>query len=374
MSREGPIPDILYRAALWPIGPSSQGLAVADPGTLESLAHQHRISYVLGQWLAAGNIALPVPLAQNIRRDTMRAMSHAAMLAKLLPVLLADGVPALVLKGLPLAARLYRNGAARGVGDIDLLIDPAHLENAHAVLLRQGFSPLFRVAPTELRPLVKDALYRSNDGTLVELHWRLSANRHVLSWRFADLWQERDRVEVFGITLPALPPVHLTVYLAVHGLHHGWERLRWLADIALRLNNPDHCREALDLADAAGVGAALRQAWWQVATCWGNNWPGPRAPEPTGRTRWLCLLVRWHSLWRHRPGLSAWLYLRVIETLLDLLVACGWRVTLEAVRLLFASQSDHEETRVPDWCRPMLRPFLLLRRIIRPGHVSRRDR
>jgi hypothetical protein len=180
-------------------------------------------------------------------------------------------------------------------------------------------------------------------------------------------------VDVFGISLPALPPVHLTVYLAVHGLHHGWKRLRWLADIALRLNHPGHCQDAMALADATGVGAALRQAWWQVATCWGDDWPGQPAQAPDSRTRWLCLLVRQHELWHHRPGLRAWLYLRVIEIMLDLSVAHGWRVVLEAVRLLFASQSDHEETRVPGWCRPLLRPFLLLRRITRSDHISRRD-
>ncbi len=374
MSRDSQIPGPLYQAALWPIGPAAQGGLLADPDILVSLARQHRISHVLGQWLTAGNLTVPVPLSRDIRRDTLRAIAHAARLARLLPILLEDGVPALVLKGLPLAARLYGNGAARGAGDIDLLIDPRHLDRAHAILLQQGFSPLSKVGLTELRPLVKDALYRAGDGTILELHWRLSTNRHVLPWDFADLWQARDMVPVFGVTLPALPPLHLTVYLAVHGLHHGWERLRWLADIALRLNHPDHCRQALALADATGVGAALRQAWWQVVACWGDDWPGPPAPAPAGRTRWLCLLVRQHGLWRHRSGLRAWLYLRVIEILLDLSVAHGWQVTVEAVRLLFASQSDHEETRIPGWCRPLLRPFLLLRRITRPDHISRRGR
>ncbi len=374
MLRDGQITRILHQAALWPIGPTVQEVPLDDLDLLASLARQHRISHVLSQWLAAGDVAVPATLSQDIRRDTIRAMAHAALLARLLPLLLDDGVPALVLKGLPLAARLYGNGAARGVGDIDLLIDPLHLERAHAVLLRWGFSPLFRIGPAELRPMVKDALYRAADGTILELHWRLSTNRHVLPWHFADLWQARDMVPVFTITLPALPPLHLTVYLAVHGLHHGWERLRWLADIALRLNDHGHCREALALADAAGVGAALRQAWWQVAASWGDDWAGPPAPAPVGRTSWLCLLVRQHARCRHRPGFRAWIYLRVIETLLDLSVARGWRVTVEAVRLLFASQSDHEETKVPGWCRPLLRPFLLLRRITRPDHVSRRGR
>lgn len=372
MLHDGQIARPLHQAALWPIGPAAQGGPLTDPDLLVPLARQHRMSHVLSQWLVAGDVAVPPPLSQDIRRDTMRAMAHAALLARLLPLLLDDGVPALVLKGLPLSARLYGNGAARGVGDIDLLIDPVHLDRAHAVLLRQGFSPLSRVGPAELRPLVKDAVYRADDGTILELHWRLSANRHVLPWPFADLWRARDMVQVFGTPLPALPPLHLTVYLAVHGLHHGWERLRWLADIALRLNDPGHCRDALALADATGVGAALRQAWWQVAACWGDDWPGPPPPVPAGRTRWLCLLVRQHARWRHRSGLRAWLNLRVIEILLDLSVARGWRVTAEAVRLLFSSQSDHEETRVPGWCRPLLRPFLLLRRIIRPDHISRR--
>lgn len=362
----------LCKAALWPRGPAVDPADLPDLGPLCAMAQRQRLLPVLGVWLAAGNIALPADWTAKNRQITMQAMAQAGMLAALLSALMQSGVPAIVLKGLPLAARLYGQAALRGAGDIDLLIDLARQQQAHDVLLALGFTPLFKIAPGQLPSLVKDAMYRHTDGTILELHWRLCANRHVLAWSFAELWQARDMVDVFGMSVPALPPAHLTVYLAVHGLHHGWERLRWLADVALRLRDPDHCRQALVLADAARVGPALRQAWWQVATCWGDDWRGPPPPTPVGRTRWLCWLVDQHGIWRQRPGLGAWARRRMVETLIDMAVAQGWRVVADGLRLLFTSLSDQEETSVAPWARPLLRPFLLLRRVARPNHQWRR--
>jgi hypothetical protein len=101
---------------------------------------------------------------------------------------------------------------------------------------------------------IKDLQYiHPGTGACVELHNRLTDNPNLLACDFGTLWAERVQVPLGGSAVATLPDRILPLYLCVHGAIHGWERLRWLADLAALLRQPGAQETALVVAEAAGL-------------------------------------------------------------------------------------------------------------------------
>lgn len=86
--------------------------------------------------------ALPVPeyVAQELHRFRLDvAIRTLAGLARLGPAIAAAGVPVMALKGLDLGTRLYGDLGARPMGDMDILVQPAHVAIMADALRAQGF-------------------------------------------------------------------------------------------------------------------------------------------------------------------------------------------------------------------------------------------
>jgi hypothetical protein len=147
-------------------------------------------------------------------------------------------LPALVVKGLPLAVRTTGSDAGRAIGDIDLLVDRVDLERVVGVLADAGW----RRRP--MRANAIDGPYRGwvrfidnhevvvADGrTAVEVHWRMSQSLATRD-EFAALVDRSTRIEVGGVPVPVLGPVDDALFNIVHGAKHGFERLKWAVDVA----------------------------------------------------------------------------------------------------------------------------------------------
>lgn len=316
------------------------------------------------------------------RQAGLRALAQAAALKRMLAALRAAGVDTLVVKGLALSQMLYGTHDLRPAVDIDLLVPPGRAGEAHRVLLACGYVPVSATPVGELGRLTKDALYRG-EGGMVELHWRLMRNRFVLPWAFEALWAERETVAVLGIDMPTLSRPRYAVFLALHGVHHGWERLRWLADVALLLWDPGDARRALAQADADGVRPVLLHALGLSHVEFGM----PLLPEH--RAAWLgCrraraldrFVARWsrlrHSRGREDSALAAarerWWQRRG-----DFLLCFTLESGIEEIRTLFRSTTDRDFLRLPTalaWLYPVLRPGVLAARAVGLGYGELRRR
>src|SRR5439155_17159323 len=103
----------------------------------------------------------------------------------------------------------------------------------------------------------------------------------VLPCDFAALWREREEVSLGGTVFATLPRRHLALYLCAHGAGHGWERLRWLVDLALALEEPGSVDAALQTAGEAGLEAAMLHAVMLA-----HDWLGlPVAEQHLARAR-----------------------------------------------------------------------------------------
>ncbi len=104
-------------------------------------ASAHGVAGVIGPHLAP--FALPSDVRRSLgQRLEIARLWHqhvAASLGEAVSLLAAAGVRVCVLKGPPLAARLYSEPAARPSIDIDLLVDPADVETAARALADAGY-------------------------------------------------------------------------------------------------------------------------------------------------------------------------------------------------------------------------------------------
>jgi hypothetical protein len=151
-------------------------------------------------------------------------------------------IEAIVLKGVFLAEKIYKNIALRPMNDIDVLIKKEDLERANTVLNSWGYiSP-----PNYIDHLGKDpgsssinSLSYNKDqaaGFFVHLHWHLVNSTWPLEpvaakLDMARVWQYAEPVQVAGSKALALSAEHQLLYLALHSFNHSFERLIWLSDI-----------------------------------------------------------------------------------------------------------------------------------------------
>lgn len=236
--------------------------------------------------------ALPREIGTSYRTRTMEMVCHSltrvAELKRLTRALTQAGIRVLTLKGVPLSQRLYGSPALRGKGDIDLLIEPANLWRAQDMILNLGYSV---VADPVLLPeqrsqgqhFIRDIGYRHPQGHVLELHQRLTQDPSLLPLDFESLWRERQTVTALGETVHTLSDRHLALYLCVHGAHHYWERLCWLADMANLLRHPAAMAQAVEDSEAHGLLKPMAHCLWLCHVLLGTDLPATIRANPHAR-------------------------------------------------------------------------------------------
>jgi hypothetical protein len=173
-------------------------------------------------------------LAEKKARQSLFA---AMQVAKLSRTFAAKGIPLVVLKGIPLSLKLYRDVSVRQSGDIDLLVTRENVAMADGLLAAEGFRriwPTLDQDPAHLDWFLRHRIHfeysHPQTGAQVELHWRLWERPELGPPEVApELWQ---RFQSNGLDTYVLPDEVLLPYLCVHGAKHAWFRLRWLTDVA----------------------------------------------------------------------------------------------------------------------------------------------
>lgn len=365
----GPESDYLCALALDPRATAPVGRQALDPDILHALARTHRMLPPLGRAGPSQDVSADDRLRAEQTRRTMRLLTLGAVLLELLAALEARSIKVLTLKGPALALLLHQDIASRPCGDIDLLVDPAQATAAAAVLVERGFVPDLDIAIGKLVMVSKDCTY-VRGGLHVELHWRLFDNPHLLNWPFGSLWQARTIVCLNGRPVPTLSVRHYGVYLAVHGIRHGWQRLRWLMDMALLLADPEKAHAIREQAVEDGLEAALTHTALLSRDMLGLVLPAEQAWRPGWRVRAinrgvenLAAIQTWQ-----RQGLAGWVRRRTADKWLSLLLCNSPRAVMAEVRLLLTGRGEMIDIDLPQslfWLYPLLRPFLLARRIFR---------
>jgi hypothetical protein len=232
------------------------------------LARFHRVQGLAARALGDGAATLPHDVASALASDARdiaaRSLQATNASARLQRAFAEAGIDLLFVKGLTLAARIYRTASTKAAVDIDLLIHEHDLDGAAALLSAQGYQLVSPVQPKNLaavhRLRKESAWLHRGLRVQVDLHTRLSDNPRLIS--DIGMASPRQEIEVApGILLPTLGDEHLLTYLAVHGASSAWFRLKWITDFAALLDAMK--RPAAELhrhAQELGAGRAIDQA------------------------------------------------------------------------------------------------------------------
>ncbi|MFK7945347.1 MAG: nucleotidyltransferase family protein [Paracoccaceae bacterium] len=270
----------------------AQTMTDADWHSLVHLAcTRHRVAPVIA--LHLDDLGAPPGTIEEVRQETracaLETLRQGAALKELLSQLSDAAVDAVILKGLPLGERLYGAAGNRHARDIDILIPPAQIQPAAAILDRLGYTPapVYRlrgklVGSNALAQECYDLEYVGGRGHLsVELHWRTS---HYAGW--PDFTEEADMTRAqdtsFGPVRVPSDPANL-IYLAGHGSMHAWARLKWLADIGrlARIRGAEALAEDMALAGRLGGQVPLALALRLAHRVMGSPLPkGLERPTP----------------------------------------------------------------------------------------------
>lgn len=175
-------------------------------------------------------------LTERLHELQQRNLYLTRKLIEIVRLFEAANIPVLPFKGPLLAAQAYGDVSARQYIDLDILVQPKHLERAAKVLLDQGYHPdgkTNRINRSNWRMLdKKDIHFRTTDQLVnVELHWKLSGSHFSLPFEVNGLWARLERFCLAGVQLRTLPLDDLLIYLCLHGSRHGWERFGWICDV-----------------------------------------------------------------------------------------------------------------------------------------------
>lgn len=210
-------------------------------------------------------------LRQKYQENAMKALSMTGETIRMIKCFDSHGIHAVVLKGAPLAWRLYSDIAIRPSRDIDILVPPDELEKAQQILENEGYSitqpeyPEYNFTSRQLQIFSKAfshsfhvSYWHSMKNVYLEIHWKLGNSIHELSFPNEG---NITRIGVAGSPQPVLSDEEWLLYLMLHGAGHGWFRLRWLVDIArfIQQGGTDWEKTAF-MAKSFGIQSFLHQS------------------------------------------------------------------------------------------------------------------
>jgi hypothetical protein len=212
--------------------------SIQDESDLLAAINRQRVADLLHQNSASLN--LPASVRDQIagaHRDAARMLLVRVLEMGRLQQALADAdVPWLSLKGPALAVQTTGDPAARGVGDIDVLVDPTLVERVCGVLSSAGWviRPYGSAVPGSWawRHVIASFNEMTFDGpsSTIDLHWRLDPTHGALP-DFAALWKRRASVDVGGVVVDTLGIADAFTHSCHHAAKDDWRWLRSLADV-----------------------------------------------------------------------------------------------------------------------------------------------
>lgn len=248
-----PSPDAVRRVRTWVRGgllleaggswtPEVAGEPVTD---LLAAVRRHRVEELVTA--QAAGLAVPAALVDELAvgRDATR---HALMVqvlevARVRALLSEAGIRSLSFKGPALAVQTTGDPAARGRGDIDLLISPDQVVNAHRVLCSHGWA-LRTGSEVEPGTWAWDHVLRSfnaftYDGSTaaIDLHWRLDPTLDALP-DFEEAWSRHEVVDVGGVAIPTLGRADVFGHASLHAAKDSFRWIRNLVDLHRLARDP----------------------------------------------------------------------------------------------------------------------------------------
>ena len=216
-----------------------------DRAALVALAAGHGVAALVHRRLR--DLSLCEDLCEGLRPfyllNAARNLLHCAELVRIGDEMRAAGVEVATWKGVVVAQQAYGDIALREMADIDILVPPAKVRAATAVLERNGYANTLQLSPHELGIWITkecEAPYENAEkGSTIDLHWGLTNAQFPIRLSWDELSCGFREVEVPGGRVTTFGREDNIVVLANHGGKHMWERVEWIAAFANLMRDRD---------------------------------------------------------------------------------------------------------------------------------------
>ncbi|HEX8648318.1 MAG TPA: nucleotidyltransferase family protein [Thermoleophilaceae bacterium] len=203
-----------------------------------------------------------------------RALGIDALTVEVLRALRAAGCRAILLKGLTFRRHLYGDDAARGYGDVDLLVAPADLARAGVTLASLGFEMGLDHGdhPGAPEPHAQE-WGRPGGPRVVDLHWRIPGVEATSEHAWDVLAAHTEPMLVGREPAESLRAEGIALMAALHAGYHGRAHAKSLRDLERALERVDRDAWAaagrlaaeLDATQAFAAGVRLTPAGERLA-------------------------------------------------------------------------------------------------------------
>ena len=312
-------------------------------------------------------------LKQEYRNNAAMAVTMAAEMARIVKCFKENGIETLVLKGGPLALKLYGDLSLRPFRDIDMVVELKNLEMAERLLNEQGYFRIESDYPlsghlekAHLEVYQHYKFFNNSQKTCVELHWKIHCTIDLVTHELSDFCNKE--IEIGGVSLSAMAEEELLIYLIAHGSNHMWFRLRWLCDIERLIvqNKRLDWNRVRALSEKYGLRTNLRQGIILLNRIFGMAIPDPMVTEihiaKKGRKMAEQIITKIFCIHGYKSlNNSSSARELISSTFYRWRLSCGWRNKLSFLaKLCIPNRKDMELIKLPKWLYPLyyiLRPF-----------------
>lgn len=152
--------------------------------------------------------------------------------ASVLALFAKAGIPALVLKGVPLALVYYADIGTRPMSDVDILVPEHDAVTAVQLLLAENWTSK-TLAPDRLADFVAISHgheFFNQKQRCVDLHWRLLPNHYDKNLS-EKIWRDAVSIKIQEIEVKTLSATDHLMHVCIHG--YAWNPVppvRWIVD------------------------------------------------------------------------------------------------------------------------------------------------
>ena len=282
--------DILLRCASAALSPGTRNntplrdllAANLDWALVLRMARQHRLTPLVYQVLSNRcPERVPSKVLEAARVEclgiSLNNLSFARESLRVTGILQTAGVPVIVLKGPALAVVAYGELRLRQFSDVDILVRPADLSKAAALLSMDGYRPIFYGMPGAegiTAHAYEDQFAKPGQFCPLDVHWHLTPQYFPCVNEDA-AWKRAMRFSLDTGSILTLSHQDLVLFLCVHAAKHGWPELQAVCDVAAVIQSGRVDWSAV-VAEASHYGS-LRML--QLGLCLAHDLLGTELPE-----------------------------------------------------------------------------------------------
>jgi hypothetical protein len=195
-----------------------------DWDLLINKAAWHRLSTLVSYHMRSPDLSMfvPKPVLERMKslyyHNLARNIVLQDELSRLLSAFNNQGIPVIVLKGAALLESIYSDISLRPMGDLDILVQPEHLDQAEAIAFKQGYGFLVN---HELQELTRQDcrhlanLWHHKKRIMLEIHHHIVSHDEPYYFNLDGFWARANPVTISSARALTLAPEDLLIHLSI---------------------------------------------------------------------------------------------------------------------------------------------------------------